>query len=99
MCFVSYVSDYESKRWDDRFGPQWQQWTFTNPAVTRAEFDALKREVEELRALLKAAIKFDENTDQPHCEADDKIAKLRKMAEIVGVDMDDVLGKLNQKDD
>lgn len=66
------------------------------PPITRAEFDALKREVEELRDLLAAAMKFDGATDQPHCEADDKVSKLRQMAAIVGVDLDDLLRRMSK---
>lgn len=96
MCVVSVVTDYAGQRWDKQF-QGWQGWVDTSPPITRAEFAALKAEVQELRDLLKASIKFDEATGQPHCEADDKVAKLRKMAEIVGVDMDDVLGRMKDE--
>lgn len=58
---------------------------------TRAEFEALKKEMQELKELLKAAQKFDEATDQPHCEQDEKVALIKKFAEYVGVDLQDVL--------
>lgn len=60
--------------------------------VSPEDFAALKREVEELRELLKAAKRFDEATDQPDCELDEKVAFLRTVAEFVGVDLDEVFG-------
>lgn len=61
-----------------------------NVGPSREEFDRLKKEVEELKLLLKAAQKFDEATGQPHCEQDEKIAFIKKIAEFVGVDLKDV---------
>ncbi len=59
--------------------------------VSRDEFDTLKREVEALRGLLAAAKKFDEETGQPDCEQAEKVALLKRVAELVGVDISDVL--------
>jgi hypothetical protein len=56
-------------------------------AVPREEFDALKREVEELKKLLIAAKQYDDATGQPDCEQADKMALIRKLAELVGVDL------------
>lgn len=56
--------------------------------VSRAEFDALKKEVEELKKLLKAAKEFDTATGQPDCEIEEKTEFLRKLAEFLGVDLD-----------
>jgi hypothetical protein len=61
------------------------------PGVSQAEFDRLKREVEELRKLLTAAKAFDAATGQPDCEVDEKVALIRRIAEFVGVDLGDVL--------
>ena len=61
-----------------------------DPPVTFAEFFKLKAEVEELRRLLMAAKKFDEETKQPDCEMDEKVAFVKKLAEYVGVDMKEV---------
>jgi archaellum component FlaC len=62
-------------------------------AVTRYEFDELKREVLEMKELLKRAIEYDKKNNEPDCHIDEKIEKLRKIAELVGVDLKDVLGK------
>lgn len=51
----------------------------------------LRKEVEEMKELLKKALEYDKRTGQPHCEQEDKMAFLRKVAESVGVDLRDVL--------
>lgn len=62
---------------------------FVRP-VTREEFDALKKELAELKELLKAAKKYDEATGQKDCEEAEKVAMFRRLAEIAGISMDDV---------
>lgn len=62
------------------------------PVITRQEFDDLKRDVLEMKELLKRAKEYDERTGQTDCEQDEKLAVLRKVAELVGVDLKDVLG-------
>ena len=61
--------------------------------VSKQEFEALKKEVEELKQLLKAAKKFDEETGQPDCHMDDKVECIKKLAEYVGVDLEDIFTK------
>lgn len=63
----------------------------TPEAVGREEFDALRREIKELRTLLVAAKRYDSETGQPDCESEDKVALLKRLAALVGVDLDDVL--------
>lgn len=100
MCTVSMVGDAYAKRWVPDTGtypivypPQVQGTTYVlNSPVTRAEFDKLKAEVEEMKELLRAAKRIDEITNQPDCENADKLAVLRKVAELVGVDLTDVIG-------
>lgn len=101
MCTVSNIGDYAGKRWpqeypwaqpyvdpgaDPRFPP-----SYPLPGVSREEFERLKKEVEEMKKLLAAAQKFDEATDQPHCEHEEKVKMLKRFAELVGVDLKDVL--------
>lgn len=101
MCVVSYVGDY----FRDTM-PQKPYWPAVAPVVnppatvpvvitniTREEFDALKRDVEEFKLLLKAAKRFDEKTGQPDCETESKIALIKSLADLVGVDMSEVFGK------
>jgi hypothetical protein len=95
MCVVSMVSQHYTDKWQDTLYPDHPWWivpTVTQPEISKDEFDALKRDVEELKALLKRAKKYDEDTGQPDCETADKVALLRKVAQLVGVDLGDVLG-------
>jgi hypothetical protein len=91
MCTVSYIGDDFGKRLPG-IAPNYTQWITSPPtnAPTRAEFDALKKEMEELKDLLKAAKRYDERTGQPDCEQEDKVALLKRLAELVGVDLSEV---------
>lgn len=98
MCVVSYVGDY----WKDDFEDKWPniyEKIITEPSpntidmnqfATKEDIAAIRREIEELKKLLKAAIKYDEATNQPHCEMEDKIDLIKKVAEMVGVDLSDL---------
>ena len=98
MCIVSNVGTGWGETFPDRY-PWIQPYVqplappipVTVPGVSQEEFDRLKREVEELRKLLVAAKAFDAATGQPDCEVDEKVALIRKVAEYVGVDLEDVL--------
>ena len=97
MCVVSIVIDHYRDKWTPTFTPQepqQQPWywatTFPNAAVSRAEFDALKRDVEELKLLVKRAKEYDERNGEPDCEMDEKVELVRKVAELVGVDIEDL---------
>lgn len=59
--------------------------------ITREEFDQLKREVLEMKELLRKAKAYDEAKGEPDCELESKLAVLRKVAALVGVNLDDVL--------
>lgn len=105
MCSVSMIADhyrdrYEPPRRPDNFQGTWQ-WPYGGydivraqfaPPVTREEFDALKREVEEMKVLLLRAKDYDERNGEPHCEMEEKVALVRRVAEVVGVDLSDVFG-------
>ena len=58
---------------------------------TQADFDKLRNELEEMKTLLKAVEKFDRATGQPDCESEEKVAYLKKLAELLGVDLSDIL--------
>jgi hypothetical protein len=64
-----------------------------NPQVSREEFEMLRREVLDMKELLKRAVKYDEETNQRGCEVEEKIKLLKQVADMVGVDLNDVLGK------
>lgn len=98
MCVVSAVGDDWGRSFPDRY-PNFYPSTGTGTSgvivpgeVPREEFDALRKEVEELKILLLAAKRFDEATGQADCEMDEKIELIRRVAEVVGVDVDEVFG-------
>lgn len=101
MCVVSMVGDHYRDKWQREWpnlpgtqpvGPSPLPAGLRHPEVTRAEFDALKRDVLEMKALLKRAKIYDEENGEPDCEIDEKMALLRRMADFVGVDLDEVIG-------
>lgn len=95
MCIVSNVGDYYCREFPKRY-PDW--YPNTSPlipvvpsGVSQEEFDKLKKEVETMRELLKMAKKIDEATGQPDCQMEEKVAMIRKLAELVGVDLENLL--------
>lgn len=98
MCAVSAVGDYYTRRLPDTpYFPAVQPFTVPGfqpqPGITRHEFDALKKDMEELKKLLLAAKKFDDETGQPDCEVESKVVLIKKLASLVGVSMEEVFGK------
>lgn len=98
MCMVSNIGDqyhgyFRPTKWYPNPGPYFK----ANPEVTKAEFEALRKEVMEMKELLKRAKAFDERTGQPDCEMDDKMAILRRVAKAVGIDLEDVLSPQGHK--
>lgn len=97
---VSNIGDGFGETFPQKWPKVWPHITPDNPpptphvliqqGVSQADFDALKREVQELKKLLQAAKKFDELTGQPHCEIDAKVDLIKKIAKLVGVDLGDV---------
>ncbi len=104
MCTVSMVGDDIRDRWSRRYpwierSPQHPEWPNVPLApnsapqeVSKQEFDALKREVEDLKALLARAKKYDEDNGEPDCEMDEKVALIKKVADLVGVDLSEIFG-------
>ena len=82
------IGDHFSQKWNQ---PSYTQiisnWNF----VSKEEFDALKKEVEEMKQLLIKAKIYDEKNNEPNCEIEEKMAKLREIAKLVGLDLDEVL--------
>lgn len=77
MCTYSMIADHYAKTLPIYF--PWE--------VTRSEFDALKKEVENMNALLAKAKKYDEEHNEPDCQMEEKVAILKKIAELVGVEL------------
>ena len=104
MCVMSNIGDQYQRDFPIRWpaaNPIVYPSTTTSPifgdlhpdAVSKEDFAALRKEVEELKILLLAARRFDEATGQKDCEMDEKVAFLRGVAEFVGVDLEEVFGK------
>ena len=97
MCVVSFVGDYYRDRWAER--PYIQPYTppygvtYTQTEISREEFEQLKLEVLEMKELLKRALKYDKENGEPHCEMDEKVELLKKVAEFVGVDLSEIFSK------
>lgn len=96
MCVVSMVGDHYS----DKFQNPTYNWPVTNslPGMTlnvgasKEEVEALRKEVREMKALLVRAKLYDEQNNEPNCEMESKVALLKKIAELVGVDLSEVFG-------
>lgn len=100
MCVVSAVSDPYRR---PEMWPAWPQTIpFPSPTVspstdalfykevTREEFNALKKQVEELKKLLEEARVRDIMEGNPDCEMEEKVFVIKKLAELVGVNLGDV---------
>lgn len=85
MCVVSMIGDHYSRKWEDGY---WR--TITQLPASAAEVDQLRREVQEMKELLKQAVEYDKRTGQPHCENENKIAILKEIAAAMGIDLDEV---------
>ena len=88
MCTVSMVGDHYKDIWEPKI--DFGRISVSHP-VTRQEFDELKRQVHEMVMLLKRAKLYDEENGEPECETDEKMELLRKVAELVGVNLEDAL--------
>lgn len=93
MCVVSMVGDF----YRDQFKQApWEKYIYQpicQPEVTKADFDKLREKVDEMVDLLKRAQAYDIATGQAGCEMEEKLALLRQIAALVGVDLDEVLAK------
>lgn len=63
----------------------------TQSPISRKEFDDLKKEVLEMKELLQKAVEYDKKTNQPHCETEEKIALLKQVAKLFGVELESIL--------
>ncbi len=94
MCVVSMIGDHFHDKWDPL--KQIQPSTITTDqlhkylAPTRKEFNDLKKEVEEMKKLLERALEYDKRNNEPNCEMEEKVALLKKVAKMVGVDLNEI---------
>ena len=73
---------------DKGLGPQGYGLPITGPS--QKDFDDLKKEVMDLKELLLRAKKYDEDNNEPDCEMDEKVALIKKIGQVFGVDMEKV---------
>lgn len=89
MCVVSNMGDHYNQKFNQ---PDYTNF-FSNIQtgnVTRSEFEAVKKELEEMKAILKRAKLYDQQTGQPDCEMEEKVVKLKEIAKLMGVDLSEV---------
>lgn len=93
------IGDHYSQQWV-RPG-QWQQEAGgTTPIIltsidqiSRQEFEELKREVLTMKELLIKAKAYDEKNGEPNCEMEEKVKILKKVADLVGVSLEEIFKK------
>lgn len=104
MCAVSAITDHFGKKWEEYtvpYSPPTIGVPFPAPQpkihsvlndrpITKAEFDALKKEVETLKETLKVLQEYDKRTNQPHCEKEENVKFIKRLAEALGVDLSEL---------
>lgn len=91
MCAVSNIGDQYAGQWPGAAGGAALFGLFPQ-GPTKQEFEDLKREVLQMKELLKKAKAQDEAEGNKDCEMEEKLKILRAVAEAVGVSLDDVFG-------
>ena len=94
MCAVSFIGDSYKRFFEESPFRPWHgiiSGVGGAAGPSKADFDALKAKVEEMLAMLKAARQFDIATGQKDCQMDEKIEMLRKVADVVGLDITNVV--------
>lgn len=89
MCVVSMVGDHYNDKFEKNYPGVWPD-PLNSPPITRQEFDELKRDVKEMKELLKRAKKYDEDNNEPDCEIAEKFKKLQEIAKLVNIDLDEL---------
>ena len=104
MCVVSLISDHYLDKFKNDLSPRYPMWNadffeetptpvIRGDNVSQEEFDSLKKEVLEMKELLKKALKYDIENNEPHCEKLDKVVVLKEVAAAVGVDISEIFGE------
>lgn len=107
MCVVSFVGDHYWDKWRPQpwvvptpiypinTEPVYQpvDINIDLSGVDKQEIEKLKKEVAEMKELMRKAKIYDEKNNEQNCENDEKMNILRKIAEAVGIDLDEVLKK------
>jgi hypothetical protein len=98
---MSMIGDHYHDKWTDRKSAEdlfpspvkRNEYILIPSPVTREEFEKLKAEVAEMKALLLKAKKYDEDNGEPGCEMESKVEVLKRVAEMVGVDLSEIFTK------
>ncbi len=91
MCVVSMVTEYWKENNQPKLPTGLAYANWPPSSVSREEFEALRKEVYELRQLLEAAKKFDDATNQHNCQKEENVRIIKQIAENLGVDLNDLL--------
>ncbi len=96
MCMVSVIGDLYKDKWEPKpWFPDPYPY-IQNEGITRAEFDALRKDVQDLKKLLEMAKDYDRKHGEPNCEIEEKMKLLRAVAKAVGINLDDALNPRTQ---
>ena len=90
MCNVSNIANdwqRENQYWALALQQQSLQ---QQPYVTRAEFEALKAELERLKPILLEAKRRDNEDGNTDCEQADKVILFKKLAKLCDVDLSEI---------
>lgn len=89
MCTYSMIADHFTDKWQRSpvYAPFFHPPVNGTDHVSRLEFEALRKEVADVKELLIKAKDYDARNGEPDCEMADKVELLRKIAKLVGVDL------------
>lgn len=101
MCVVSNIGGYAQDMWPKPWTPAptpyvpyvpqpyvpFGPYEWDKPKPVKPYTGPTKEQFEELLELLRAGKKFDQATNQPDCEVEDKKKFIRELAEHLGVAM------------
>ena len=96
MCAVSAAGDEWTRTWPNIWPPQtpkpWEQPTRVplQDYISRKEFQELKDLVLKMKEELEKARAQDIAQGNPDCEMEEKVTILKKVAEALGVDLNEV---------
>lgn len=91
MCTVSMVTGYFKDYTQPKLPTGLGTAGWAPNSVSREEFEALRKEVLELRKLLEAAKAYDTATGQHNCQKEENVKIIKQIAENLGVDLNDLL--------
>lgn len=77
--------------WPQAVYPKIEQYqTIVDNQELKKQVEELRKQIEEMKQFLKEAIEYDKLYKQPNCENELKIAFLKKVAESVGMTLEDI---------